>query len=463
MSASDGRCRPASRREMSGLRARFLRFVRARSLTNPGDSVLVALSGGIDSIVLLHLFEQCKSELQIEVRAGHFDHAMRPESVDDAAWVARLCETWQVPLQSGRSAERLSGETAARAARYDFLSDAMRGCGCNKLATAHHADDQIETVLLRLLRGAGLRGLAGIPLRRGAIIRPLLPFTKAEIRTYARVNALEYREDASNEDQHIMRNRIRQSVLPELESRQPGARAMLRDLARHAARTEAAWRVVLGEIDESLVVSKDRDSVELARPMLLEYHPEVRARVLRHLLRRQGVVPDRAHTGQLVEFCENARSGAFVNVGRHVRMERVFDRIRIVRLRPGSPDRSLLIGGREGRQELLLDGASYVAEWHVSERPQNGFEAFDYAGLPMPLELRAWRAGDRITLSYGSKKLKKLLGERRVPAFGRARVPVLTDHNGRVLWVVGVARSVHALPPATGPVLNVMVKNAESR
>ena len=203
------------------LRSRFLRFVRRRRLVSAGDHVLVAVSGGVDSMVLLHLLRDTAPELGMAITAAHFDHGMRPRSAADADWLAGVCAAWELPLIARRAPQALYGETAARTARYAFLSQAMREVGARRIATAHHADDQIETVLYRVLRGTGMHGLAGIPVRRGPIIRPLLRFRKTELVAYAVTHDIGVREDPTNETDRFVRNRIRRALIPVMVTVQP--------------------------------------------------------------------------------------------------------------------------------------------------------------------------------------------------------------------------------------------------
>lgn len=446
---------------MSPLESRFVRFVRARRLIRPNDRVLVALSGGVDSVVLLHLLKSTADGLRIEVRAAHFDHAMRSDSAADAAWVAALCDDWQIELTQARAQLKLRGETDARLARYDFLEQAARHTRSTRIATAHHADDQVETVLFRLLRGTGMRGLAGIPVRRGQFIRPLLRMRKAELLAYAAAHDVAFRDDPSNASLDFARNRIRRTVLPALEAVQPLAADAILSVARHAARTERAWRTVLARLENDLIVTRESERIELARPVLLEYHHELRRRMLRHLLRGFAVVPGRAQTEQLAAFAEHAVSGATLKLQAGITIERAFDTLVIARMpTTASAPAALAIRGSEGQGPLVVGGRSYHAAWTLS-MDRVGNEVFDAGVLDAGLELRGWRAGDRIRLPYGTKKLKKLFAEKRVAVSERTRIPVLSDSHGRVLWVVGVARSVDAPAGNAIPALNITVANAE--
>jgi tRNA(Ile)-lysidine synthase len=445
---------------VSPLASRFVRYVRSRGLIRPDDRVLVALSGGVDSVVLLHLLKSASNELQIEVRAAHFDHAMRTDSAADAEWVRAVCSAWHIPLTAARADRPLRGETAARLARYEFLERAARATRSSRIATAHHADDQIETVLFRLLRGTGMRGLAGIPVRRGRFIRPLLRFHKSELLAYAAAHDIAFREDPSNAQLDYARNRLRRTVLPALDAVRPEAAAAVLSLARHAARTERAWSEVLAHAEKDAIAVREKGRVELARPVLLEYHPDLRVRLLRHVLRGFATVPSRAESLQLAAFVANADSGASTRIG-GVRIERVFDRFRIERAHLQVPhDSSVALVSAEGQGTVVIGGTRYQVRWQTSPE-RTGDEVFDAGVAATGLELRGWRPGDRIRLAYGTKKVKKLFAEKRVAVSDRARIPVLSDSHGRVLWVVGVARSVDAPAGDAVPALNITVSNAE--
>lgn len=448
----------------STLAHRFCRHIDESGLLSARAPVLVAVSGGLDSLCLLHLL---RFGCPLPVSAAHFDHAMRPDSERDGAWLRGVCTAWDVPLHLERSPRPPRGETAAREQRYAFLHDAADRLGCTTILTAHHADDQAETVLFRLARGTGLPGLAGIPERRGAIARPLLPFSRRDLLGYARAVGLRWRDDPTNTDLRFARNRIRRRVLPELERMSPGAASRIAGLAARAAEAEAAWRSVLRGVLRDVVQAREEDAVALARERLLSYHPHVRARVLRHLLHRLGGRLDRAGTRVAMEFITSGNSGGFIELGGGVRLERHFERL-VLRRAPHAvqhPDALLAIPTPvAGAGTFLAGGRRYAARWgSASSDAGSGLSArFDPSSLRFPLELRGWRAGDRITLPYGSKKLKKLFQERRIGRDRRASVPVLSDAEGCVLWVPGIARDARAPAPDSTAIFEIMVRDVES-
>jgi tRNA(Ile)-lysidine synthase len=443
------------------LRARFTRFARRKHLLKPGDRVLIAVSGGIDSMVLMHLFKACAPTLRIELHAAHFDHAMRAGSAADAEWLRGVCEAWQIPLIVERSGQVLYGEAAARTARYAFLDRSKRTAEASRIATAHHADDQIETILFRLMRGTGLRGLAGIPVRRGAIIRPLLRFRKSELLAYAQQHDIAFREDETNRSDVFARNRIRRSLIPVMQSIRPAAPESLLRLSRYAARTERAWRSLLGSLETEIFLGGSRESVQLARGKLLEYDAEIRARLLRSGLRRLGVVPGQSATRAVLRFIAEGTSGSGYDVAAGIRVERAYDVIRITRVPTAASNQDVIIGGCvQGTGEARIGGLSWRVFWTTSRTTDAG-ERFDCRAVKFPVTVRAWLAGDRMRMSYGSKKLKKLFAERRIPFNERAMLPVVVDADNHVLWVPGVARSSAAEPADETAALTITVSHVE--
>jgi tRNA(Ile)-lysidine synthase len=453
---------------MSGaVPARLSRRVGARLAYGgiaPGSRILVALSGGLDSMCLLHLLRF--GVRGFELRAAHFDHAMRRDSAADAAWVRGVCRAWQVPLASARAERAPASENAARELRYHFLHDVFRTVGADVICTAHHADDQAETVLFRLIRGTGLTGLAGIPERRGVLFRPLLSRTRRELESYAAAAGLRWRDDPSNLDLRYARNRIRHVLLPALEATRPGAARRLARLAQRAAEAESAWQQVVEEAVGRVVLARSEHGFTLARDLLLDYHPHVRARVLRQLLHELGSRPDRSGTRSAMKFISSGRSGSRIDLAGGVQLDREFDRfqLRTPALGSAGPDVPLEIRGPDtGSGSFVAGGKVFAARWAIAPHPTGaGHTAtFDLSRLRFPLELRAWRPGERVRLHYGRKKLKKLLRERHVGRTARSQVPVLADVAGEVLWVVGHARAQCALPRSQESVFTITVLDGE--
>lgn len=352
-----------------------------------------------------------------------------------------------------------SRQASLRAARYAFLHAVSEQEDVDRIATAHHADDQAETVLFRILRGTGVRGLSGIPERRGEVVRPLLEFWRQELESYLQETGVPYLTDPSNVDPRWTRALIRTRVLPALESAWDGpVRERLVQLARSARRTDRAMLVQARQALQRSDLRADGRGFRFVRSGLAGYHPAVQARALAALAERLNVRLSRGGTRVAVEFITRGRSGASVDVGGGLELRREFDELRL----GSSPDEAGFDEGSvpfrieapgSGESSVTLAGREFHVRWsRTSERTAGGFdeEGEDSYSLQekdarWPIEVRGWMPGDRIRLKSGSRKLKRLFGDRRIPLSERSRIPVLSDAEGRVLWVWRVAKGS---PPA---------------
>ncbi|MCD7882779.1 MAG: tRNA lysidine(34) synthetase TilS [Lachnospiraceae bacterium] len=229
--------------EQRKMKERFFHVIEEYRMIEPGESVIAGVSGGADSVCLLHLLCRLREEIPFSLMVVHVEHGLRgQESLDDAAFVEALCESWQVPrrvvhvdVPALSLAEGMSHEEAGRAARYRIFEETAAECQAQRIAVAHNQNDQAETVLWNLARGSGLKGLGGIRPVQGKLIRPLLFFSRDEIEEYLRAEGLSWRTDRTNLETEFTRNRIRLSLLPQME------RELNRQSARHIA--EAAGRL----------------------------------------------------------------------------------------------------------------------------------------------------------------------------------------------------------------------------
>ncbi len=453
-------------------------LARRPRLLPPGCRILLAVSGGPDSVALLRLTHVLAAPHGWELISAHFDHGLRADSPAEAARVRAWSEDLGVPCRVGRPTRPLAARQAAlRSARYAFLHEVAVAEGASRIATAHHADDQAETVLFRILRGTGVRGLAGIPERRGDVVRPLLGFWRHELEGYLRESGVPYLTDPSNVDPRWQRAVIRTRTLPALEAAWDGpVRERLLSLARSAASAE---RALLAQAKQAVARSEltpDGTEFRFVRPRLARYHPAVQARALALVAERLDVRLSRGGTRIAVEFMKGGRSGASVDIGGGLRLHREFDEFRLgpVAGAAAAAERSesLSISSERGEAELELAGRRFRVRWSPADRRLAGPEGSRTMGrqrrndagsgryvvrgegTPLPLEVRGWRPGDRIRLKGGSRRLKRLFGDRRVPLSERRRVPVLSDGSGRLLWVWGVVRAApevedgEAEPPA---------------
>lgn len=420
-----------------------------------GATVVVAVSGGLDSCALLHmlrfpndwsLLPDDAGPRSTRLVAAHFDHRMRPGSAADALWLRGLCAAWDVELVTAAAMRPPSSEAEARSARYAFLEHVRRAAGARAVATAHHADDQAETVMFRLLRGTGPAGLEGVRRERGdGVWRPLLDVWRDDLLAYARRVGLGWREDPTNAEVGFARNALRHRILPEVEERiAPGARRALVRFAARAAQDEEGWESLMPGLIDTLRPERGPQGARIDRAGLLALHPAVRARVIRALALELGLTAGSEVTGLAVDFAASAESGRALDLGGSVVLRRELDRLALIRRAGPVPnDRSLLIPGMgAGSGHVMLSGRSVWIGWGQEAVERASLvERFATETLRFPLTVRAWEAGDRIRTRAGRRKLKRVFLEARVPAPERRRVPVVADGKGDVLWVPGVARA----------------------
>jgi tRNA(Ile)-lysidine synthase len=333
-------------------------------------------------------------------------------------------------------------QASLRNARYQWLEALVRDRKADRLAVGHHSDDQAETVLFRVMRGTDLRGLAGVPARRGPIVRPLLPFRRRDLASYVEGLGVSWIDDPSNTDRRWMRARIRTDAIPVMERPAPDTVQRLLALGRAADRAhDLSERAATALLLAAAVRPARPGRVELDRTSLSRGGSELMAVALRRVARAHGIALTAGGTRAGVEFITEGRSGGRATIGGGLEVSREYDRM-IIAWEAASvcPD-DLLV------HECAGSGSVRVGEraWEVQWRPLSGGapqpERIAVAVPPghYPLMFRGWRDGDRIRLAGGTRKLKKLFGDRRIPVSERARLPVLADRLGNILWIEGVA------------------------
>lgn len=398
-----------------------------------GQSVLCALSGGVDSVVLLHLLLQCG----VRVEAAHVEHGIRGESSRrDCRFVQELCGKWGVPLHvihldvPAQAAKEGRGiEETARAMRYDFLWKTREARRLETLATAHHLNDQAETVLMHLIRGASPVGLSGMRERDGALIRPLLPFSRAQIEQYAQENHLPHVEDETNADIAYTRNYIRHELIPCMEKLNPRAVEAVGRAAELARRQSDFVR------QEALRVLRSR-MYGAALADVSDLHPGLRSEVIAQYLRAQGTPEFSAADIVRIESLLVGGVGRRVSLGKEL-FERDTNGVRRVIMEPAGSGRWALHSGenetplgrftlRTGKVPKNLDLGKYA-------------QVFDADKIRAPLFVRTRRDGDRLALLGGGKrKLSDILIDKKVPRALRDSVPLIVMGE-EILWAVGAA------------------------
>jgi len=411
----------------------------------PGGRLLVAVSGGADSMALLHLCLEAAAEFGFEVCVAHFDHAMRDDSAADAAFVSRHCDELGVRVtvergEVGRRAREvgIGLEEAGRNMRYAFLERNAAALGCQRVALGHHRQDQAETVLHRLARGTGMAGLAAMRVRRGLFVRPLLFCSRDALRGFLASREIEYREDSSNDDDRYTRNFLRHRVVPTLRQLNPRFDEALAHLAEVAAAEEDYWSE---RVKEKCGVLQHPQGGWLI-PGLLELHTAELRRVLLYLL-QAGVTGQvgYAHVVAVEKMIHADVPQAEVSLpgGRAVRR---FERLELQRGMVESLQPWEFEVTAPGRYDLPDGGRLILGEETGDVSESTWSVVFPCAALKFPLSLRAFCPGDRIALAdgLGHKKLKKIYGEKHLEREVRERLPLLVM-GGEVLWIPGLRRS----------------------
>lgn len=431
-------------------------YIEKHRLLRQGDRVLVAVSGGPDSLCLLHLLRGISSSLQLELVVAHLDHQIRPEAGEEARLVKDLATSWSLPftgasynVPSMRSAAKLSEEEAARRARYRFLYQAARNHRATVIAVGHHRDDQAETVLLNLLRGTGPDGLAGMLPRRflGKIrlIRPLLVVSREEIECYCRDHGLRSFTDRSNLEEKYTRNRVRLELIPHLEKEYNPR--LKESLARLAVMAAADRRYLRAAAEKQLrKLSKIQGKSMLIDCRALNGLPEaLRGRVARQALEQ--AVPGK-RTGwkqvrKLLALAGSLATGKELSLPGGIQAYRSYGRV-VIRPRGKNEDPMepfpMEVPGR-----TLLPGMPYSIDarfCHPSALkwpPPPECAYIDYDTIPGELIIRTRWPGARFHPqgAAGSKKLKDFYIDRKVPRHSRDRHPLVTTGQN-IVWVVGL-------------------------
>jgi len=426
-------------------------FMKERELLRTGDRVLIALSGGADSVSLLHVFGNLRQKLGIELCALYLNHGLRPAAAKrEEQFCADLSASLNVPIQVERcnvrklAAEwKVGEEEAGRRVRYEVLERAADNFGCTKIATGHHADDQAETVLFRVLRGTGVSGLVGIPAKRGRVIRPLLSCTRSEILEYLDEQGVDYCEDRSNLSDRYSRNFIRNRLLPQIRDRvNLNVDEALRNLALNAADAEALVEQAVSRIVEEVVDRTAGGKLRLALEQLRSYDDATGRAVLRHcltLLSPGQSAPDRETVLQL-EGLVRRRSRA-VSLAHRCQARVVGNEMIIFRETvPEFASRLEIDGSVRLDLPTLVVTCSRPRRWRgkAARERQSSRVTIDAGRVKGDLTVRSIRRGDRFRPLglHGSKKVSNYLTDRKVPPVLRDEIPVVSDDNG-IVWLVG--------------------------
>jgi tRNA(Ile)-lysidine synthase len=455
----------------SFVREKVLQYIRERALLRAGDRVAVAVSGGADSVVLLRILVELRGELGIVLAMAHFNHGLRgEESAADEAFVADLAQEQGLEFHVGHGnvrdhalTSKLSIEAAGRELRYRWLTSLAREQRLDAIATAHTLDDQAETVLLKVLRGAGTKGLAGIyPVRDigdssnsgSRVIRPMLSVTRRQVEEYLTALGQTWREDESNLDRRFLRNRVRHELLPLLEREfNPNVRQVLRDLAEVSRGEEEYWSEQVacelsqrtGPLSDSSHRGGERgasDDHNPDRALMLEGFSRLPVALQRRLIKGfaecQGLTLDFEHVESLRGCALGAHSRAELPGGRIAVNQGAVLALSMPERRSQSAYRySFPIPGEVYVPDLGMTLRAILVSAEFAQEAEPG-ELLSADLIGPELVLRNWWPGDRFwpAHSRSGKKLKRLFAEEKIPAGDRPSWPVVLSGE-EIVWVRG--------------------------
>ncbi|WP_445478982.1 tRNA lysidine(34) synthetase TilS [Lysinibacillus irui] len=442
-------------------------FIEEEQLIQQGDHLLIAVSGGVDSMALLHYFVQTQEQWNIQVEAVHVDHMLRGQaSAEDRAFVQKYCDdngvslyATEIPVPAIMAQENGNTQLICRRERYRYFKEILGKINANKLVTAHHADDQLESVLMALTKNATMNSMQGIRPQRlfegKSLIRPFLTVTKSEIREYLLRKGLDYREDASNSKDTYVRNRFRHHVVPLLESENPRVTEQITHFTKHLQVDDAFLMSLAQDVFSQTVIRSNENTysleIEAFQMIPLALQRRLILILLNYLYKDSNTIQSFALLTSILKLCDTTAGYAEIHLPEDFLAVRRYGKLTIQKNKPlegqTSPEKQI-ISIANGWTTLINGERLCVVNLHdlSSELLTDTAQLFYFnaSKLHLPLYIRARKDGDRMLLKGMDqpKRLSRLFIDEKIPLNERNSWPLLISQTDEVVAVIGVRMGI---------------------
>ncbi|WP_164215579.1 tRNA lysidine(34) synthetase TilS [Virgibacillus sp. YIM 98842] len=465
------------------MKRKLLAFIEKNQLLREQSTVLAGVSGGPDSLALLHFLASIREEWKLEVIAVTIDHRLRQgESQEDVLYVEKKCKEWGIPSVSTslnvpayKEKNQLGTQLAAREMRYEFFREQMKAYEADFLALGHHGDDQVETMLMEMMRAADSAALKGIPVKRkfagGLIIRPLLAVNREEILAYCKEENIDPRFDPSNEEAVYTRNYLRKYIMPLIKEKNPNIHTTVQHLSNTLQADERYLQKQAAEMAKN-VVNYDKEGKKISISVNeFKTHPYALQRRAYHLILNYLYVQlpkdlSYIHEEYFFMLLHSEKSNIRIDFPSQLKLEKSYDKLMFYFPLAFPQDRSYHRKLEIPGSVSLPDGTVIRTELVDQHKDiKKNIFICSAARIKLPLHIRTRKAGDRMTWKglNGSKKLKDIFIDAKIPVGERDTWPLITDDDGKILWVIGLKKGQPPGGTASAPYIKIHYENGNAQ